>query len=588
MNVLVSSEKPSPEIADSPFRSPAALLQARSVAIVGASERAKWPVRIFRQLTDFGFPGRVYPINPQRSEVWGVPCYPGFADLPETPDHALIIIPAESVSAAVEEAALAGVKAVTVYAANIGEGTDPEIQARGTTLVDICKRNGIMLAGPNCMGANSLHERYFVYPNADLCKVPAGTVGAVFQSGGTLQFWCKASAERGVKFSYAISSGNELGLDLADYVNFLVEADNTKVIVLFIEGIRRGTAFMAAAAKALAIGKPIVAIKTGRSEKSRETARSHTGAIAGDYAVFAAMCERYGILHCDSLDDMTELTLALSAGRLPRGPRVGFITSSGGIVDLLHDYIEDVGVIETPNFSPSTEAQVRQHVLPQVEMKNPLDAGIPSTVQAAAAICSAVLNDPNVDMLAWAADRKPSEWTLLRDVFAASDKPVIAFARMNSAVGLQGGEFQSDLGIPFLQGLQPMVRVLRNLAFYAARAKQHIEPLPRPGGDADFPDDGALQLALASHGITPAKNVLAHNPQQAAAAATQIGFPVALKIVSPEISHKTEFGGVRLGLADAAAVEREARLNAAVSKTAVGLVLTGGSNPSLSASFRWT
>jgi acetyltransferase len=537
------------------FRSPHQLLQARSVAIVGASERAKWPVRIFSQLRDFGFPGRAYPINPHRSEVWGVRCYPSFAALPEVPDHALIIIPAEAVPAAVEEAAQAGVKAVTVYAANIGEGSDPATLARGARLTELCDRHGIMLAGPNCMGAISLHEKYFVYPDPELCKVSAGSVGAVFQSGGTLQFWCKAAAERGVKFSYAISSGNEIGLDLADYVNFLVESDNTNVIVLFIEGIRRAATFMAAASKALAAGKPIVAIKTGRSEKSRETARSHTGAIAGDYDVFAAMCERYGIIRSDSLDDMTELALALQGAKFPKGPRVGFVTSSGGMVDLLHDYLEETGSIVAPDFSPATETQIRPHVLPQVQIKNPLDAGIPSNDAAAASICQAVLADPNVDMLAWAADKKPREPALLRTVFDATEKPVIAFARMYSAAGLQGGAFENEVGVPFLQGLRPTLHALAGLAFFAARSGRRIDPLPSPNGQAETLKGAALEQALGRHGLKSPRSVIAQTPEEAAAAAMRIGFPVALKIVSAEISHKTEFGGVRLGLADAGAVK---------------------------------
>ena len=188
------------------------------------------------------------------------------------------------------------------------------------------------------MGLNALREKNFGYPNADLCGMTPGSVAFVTQSGGTVQYSASIGAHRGICFNYLVSSGNELSVDLADYVNFFAEDESTRVIALFIEGIRRPQAFMAAAAKALAAGKPIVAIKTGKSQKARDSAKSHTGAIAGDYGAFTAMCERYGIVVCQSLDDMIETLLVFQAGRLPKGPRVGWITTSGGTVDLLYDY----------------------------------------------------------------------------------------------------------------------------------------------------------------------------------------------------------------------------------------------------------
>src|SRR5262249_48345400 len=152
---------------------------------------------------------------------------------------------------------------------------------------------------------------------------------------------------------------------------------NTKVIALFIEGVRRPEIFMQAAARALVAGKPIIAVKTGKSRKSVEAAQSHTGAISGDYDVFRAMCERYGIVHCHSLDDMGELMLVFQAGRLPKGPRVGWVTTSGGTVDLLYDYLDDSRGITSPDFSDETKQKIRHLVPAEIGLKNPLDAGIP-------------------------------------------------------------------------------------------------------------------------------------------------------------------------------------------------------------------
>ena len=221
------------------------------------------------------------------------------------------------------------------------------------------------------MGINALREKNFGYPNAELCELTPGSVAFVTQSGGTVQYIASMGAHRGVNFNYLISSGNELSVDLADYVNYFAEDDATRVIALFVEGIRRPQAFMAAAAKALAAGKPIVAIKTGKSQKARDSAQSHTGAIAGDYGAFTAMCERYGIVVCQTLDDMIEMLLVFQAGRLPKGPRVGWVTTSGGTVDLLFDYLEEMGGIVTPEFDAATKARLRPLVSHELDVEEP-------------------------------------------------------------------------------------------------------------------------------------------------------------------------------------------------------------------------
>ena len=292
------------------------------------------------------------------------------------------------------------------------------------------------------MGSYSYRERLFAYPNTELCSVPPGPIGCIFQSGGTLQFWLKSAAERGMGFSYAVSSGNEADLDLADFLDFLVDDPHTKQIVLFIEGIRRPQAFMRAAARALEAGKPILAIKTGATQKSRSAAQSHTGAIGGDYAAYLAMCERYGIVNCRSLDDLLETALAFQCGRLPKGPRIGFVTTSGGTVDLLYDYAETEGAV-IPEFSAATNAALMPHMQEGILPKNPLDTGIPTTLKVAADQCEIVARDPNVDIVAWASPLpgKGGSWDdvhELRRLLAATDKPIIAFGRMIHQMTAEG------------------------------------------------------------------------------------------------------------------------------------------------------
>src|SRR5205807_7256252 len=337
------------------FRSPASVLRPGSVAMVGASERGAWQRLIYRNLQDYGYPGRVLLVNPRQQEVYGRRCYPSLRELPEPVEHAMVIVPAAGVADVLADADAAGVRSATVYAAAMGDGQDPESKRRGAWLKDFLTRSKLRVAGPNCMGAHSYRERLFAYPNSELGRFPAGPVGCIFQSGGTLQFWLRSGADRGLRFSYGISSGNEADLDLADYLNFLIDDPHTRQIALFIEGIRRPTAFMHAAGRALEAGKPILAIKTGATAKSQAAAQSHTGASGGDYPAYLAMCERYGICNCGSLDDMVETALAFQGGRLPKGPRMGFVTTSGGTVDLLYDYAATEGAA-MPDFADATKA----------------------------------------------------------------------------------------------------------------------------------------------------------------------------------------------------------------------------------------
>ncbi|MDB5594751.1 MAG: hypothetical protein JWM36_1712 [Hyphomicrobiales bacterium] len=544
------------------FRSADSVLRARSLALVGASERGRWPAQIVGALREHGFPGKLYLVNPRQSTVFGEKAYPSLRDLPEPVDHAMIIVPATAVTDVLEDAAARGLRSATIYAGGVGDGEDPASQARGAWVREFLTRTPLRLAGPNCMGAHSFREKLFAYPNPELAALEPGSVGCVFQSGGTLQFFMKTAASRGLRFSYGISSGNEIDLDLADYVNFLVDDEHTRQIVLFVEGIRRPRAFMHAAARALACGKPILTIKTGATARSREAAQSHTGAIAGDYAAYLAMCERYGIVNCANLDDLVETTLAFQTTRRPRGPRIGFVTTSGGTVDMLYDYVESEGAT-LASFSPETDRALRPYMQDEIKPRNPLDVGIPSTLQAAADLCAIVAADDGVDMLAWAGqlpERRTKTWqdtTPLRDMLASTDKPVLGFARMTYQVSAEGQGLQDEVGFPFLQGLQPTLRAMNALWFHAAR--QGREPLtPHPAPHSEL-TPANLYETLVRYGIHAPRSETAATPQAAAEAAARIGFPVALKIRSPDILHKTEAGGVALDLRDGAAVRDAAR-----------------------------
>ena len=534
------------------FRSAVSTLQPASLAIVGASERARWPSEIFKNLREFGFPGRIALVNPRQHEVFGQRCFASLRDLPEPVDHALVIVPAAAVPNVLLDAEAGGVKSATVYASMIGDGEDPESIKRGEWLKQFVAGSRLRVAGPNCMGAYSYRERVLGYPNAELCALAPGPVACIFQSGGLIQFWMKAAAERGLRFSYCITSGNEPDLGLADYLDFVIDDVATHQVVLFIEGIRRPATFMHAAGRALAMGKPILAIKSGATASSQAAAHSHTGAIAGDYAAYLAMCERYGIVNCRTLDDLVETALAFEGGRLPKGPRIGFVTTSGATVDLLHDYAEAEDVA-MPDFTDTTKAALLPLMQAGIAPRNPLDVGIPSTMAIAADTCATAAADANIDMVAWAAPmpRKADAWgdvAPLRQLLGRTDKPVVAFGRVISQVSDLQIASQQAAGIPFLQGIVPTIRALNGLWFHAAR-RGRPPPVPAPPSRS-FLSPQNFEATLARYGIALPKGQAVENAAEAAAAAERIGFPVALKIRSLDILHKTEVGGVALDLRD--------------------------------------
>ena len=485
------------------FRSAASTLQARSLAIVGASERAAWPSMIYKNLREFGYPGRIAFVNPRQTEVFGQRCYPSLRDLPEPVDHALVIVPATFVPDVLKDGEATGVKSATVYSAMMGDGDEPESKARGAWLKDFVAKSRLRVAGPNCMGAYSFRERLMGYPNTDLCSLEPGSVACLFQSGGTIMFWMRSAADRGLRYSYCVTSGNEPDLGLEDYINFVLDDPHTKMVVLFIEGIRRPEAFMHAAGRALAMGKPMLAIKTGITAKSQAASQSHTGAIAGDYAAYLAMCERYGVVNCRSLDDMVETALAFEGGRLPKGPRIGFITTSGGTVDLLYDYAEQEGAA-IPDFSDATKATMKPMMQDGIAPKNPLDIGIPPPMDIAAKVCEAAARDPGIDMVAWASPmpRRADAWgdmSPFRRLLDATDKPFLAFGRMIHQVSDQHIETQKAAGFPFLQGQEQTMRALNALWFYGARHGRAPAAVP-PAPPSDL-TPATLDATLARYGI---------------------------------------------------------------------------------------
>ena len=272
-----------------------------------------------------GFPGQARSVNPKRRELWGRPVFPNFAAIPEPVDLALTIIPSPGIPDTLAEGAANGLKCALIYAAQFGEGGDAEGMRRAQAVKALCDTHGLRISGPNCMGSVALREKLLLYPAKRVRALRPGAVGVVFQSGGTFQFWLQQASLRGL-ISPTPCRAATSSISISPTTSASWSTTSTRrSSSAWSRAWRRPHAFMAAAEKALAGRKPIILLKVGRSERGKAATASHTGALAADDAVFDAVCRKYGIVRCPSLDDLMETCLAFAAGRLPKGPRIAMV-----------------------------------------------------------------------------------------------------------------------------------------------------------------------------------------------------------------------------------------------------------------------
>jgi len=536
------------------------LLRARSVAIVGASPKGRWPMGIYRNLKKAKYNGKIFLINPNYQEIADDPCYPNLAALPEVPEHLLMLIPTKAVLGTLEEAAKLGSRAATIYSAGFGEGDDPKGKERAQQMKELCQRTGLVICGPNCMGSFSLPDGLWSFPTP-VPLLNQGPVGLIFQSGGSLGNWIKGAAERGIGFSYAVSSGNEVSLDMVDYLSFMVADSETKVILLMAEGIRRPQEFMVVARQALQASKPILVVKLGRSEMGKRQAISHTGALAGSDEVFDAVCKRLGLVRCPTLEDLTEMTLAFLPGRLPRGGRAAIVVNSGGMKGLLCDHIEELGT-QLAELQEATKQAIRPLIPAELVVENPLECGVAGfgDEQNFVNIVKLHAEDDGVDLLAIHGELPRGETRepkLFKNLAATTDKPILAFARSTYSCTDESRAFQEEAEIPFLQAIKPTLRALAGLGLYGERKLRGIPSLPAATGEEKDVWGDRLETLLHDHGIGFPRQALAASATDAAEKADDIGYPVVLKLVAPEIVHKTESGAVILGLTTGLQVEAQ-------------------------------
>ena len=550
------------------------LFTPRSIAVIGASPNGGAGSIVLRNMQRLGYTGTVYPINPKYKEIFGYPCYASLRDLPAPADCAAVLLGSRSLLPMLEEAHAAGVKGVWGFASGFAE-TGGEGRAMQRRIHDFCHESGLLFCGPNCVGYANITDKTCMYSAPLPQAFRPGDIGVIAQSGAVLL--ALGNANRMAGFSRLISSGNEAALGLADYMDYLVDDDATHVIALFIETIRDPEAFAAACSRAAEKGKPVIALKVGRSELACRVAATHTGAIAGNDRTLDAFFRRWNVIRVNTLDELLETSILFSGlrGAPTTSRRVGMSTVSGGEMGMLADICSDYGL----EFSPLSEegkAGLRSVLPPYAPLANPLDAwGSGDLKEAYPASLSILAREPAVDLLIVSQDMPSNmadeQIAQFSDVAAAavraradSGKPVVVVSNISGGIEPSIRKILDDGGVPALQGSTEGVGAVAAWLDWNRPLPEETEaPLPLPtdllaeldtcGGIVPY----ALSTRVLAHfGITALCERLTQTPEEAKAAAEAIGYPVALKGISPDITHKTETGLVKLNIADAGALRQ--------------------------------
>ena len=543
----------------------------QSIAVLGASpDIHRIRGRLLHQLRENGFPGRILPINPSYQEIEGLRCYPSVAAVGEPIDLALIAIPAAGVAAAVEECGKAGVKNTMIISSGFAEdsGSSNDMQA---VLIEAARRTGIRACGPNCEGyynalgrvATTFSPTVETKDDDGQTRVSDKRIGVIAQSGGIGFALFNRGKTAGLGFSYVISTGNEADLNMADFLDYMVEDEHTAAVMLFCEAIRSGPGFVSALRKARAMGKPIIAIKVGRTDAGTRATASHTASLSGSYTAYHAIFERYGVIEAEDADEAVAIAGVMLTCPLPKGRRVGIITPSGGGGAWMADTLSMHG-LTVPALSADTQASLRKLMPSYGASGNPVDvtAQGSQTGPSMMTVMEQLASSDEIDMLVLVTSltsptRSSLDAARIKAVAERCGKPMTVWTY--TVPSEFGRNSAAGCGL-FLHS------ILRNVGVAFAKLAGYAEALQRPLPDAAQPlaanlDDG-LPLVVPEYQakqvlaawLPPAREILARSSADAADAATSLGFPVVLKVQSPDLPHKTEAGGVRLGLADAAAV----------------------------------
>jgi acyl-CoA synthetase (NDP forming) len=561
------------------------LFRPASVAVIGASPTPGNPRNsLLRALIKHGFEGRIYPVTPTHGEVDGLKAYKSLADLPETPDVALIITPAKTVPGLIEECGAKGVRNAIVFSAGFEESSEGKQYA--AQLADAARRHGVTVIGPNCQGVWSVRSKAMLtYSPAaiSLEQLRHAPIAIVSQSGALAGALCGSLNRNGLGCSYMVSVGNETVFDALDALNWVVDQDDVKVVAVYIEGLQRADRILRIAERARQRGVRIVLLKAGRSELGQQTTASHTGKMASAHAVYADVLSQAGVLSLNSLAELLSAVEVLSFMPLPRRTGdaqggVSILSSSGGAAALLADHSSDGGV-PMAHFSAAT-AQRLNDLLPEfARAANPIDlTGQINTVKNLFSnTCLTVAEDPRTEAVVVqhaSSGRKylQEDGEVYKRV--ARDLPVI-ISFVGDVLPVETRQEYREAGV--LLSPEPAATVhslamLYRLASYQSLPAQVSRPLP---AQRAAPRGWAQTMAFCEEaGVTPAKWLILEPSDRAATACVALRYPLVVKVLPSESEHKTELGLVKLRVGSAEEVDRlAAEFRARLGKPEAGILV---------------
>jgi len=549
-----------------------AFFKPRNIAVIGASrEPEKVGHRVFRNLVDSGFEGGLYPVNPRAEEILGLKCYRSATDIPGDVDLAVIVVPAKIVPEAAKECGVKGVKGIVVISAGFSE-TGREGVLLERELLSICHEHNMRVQGPNCLGIISTQCRM----NASFAGATphSGNVAFVSQSGAlgsTIMNW---ALQNNVGFTSFVSLGNEADLNAADFLEALAEDEQTRAIGLYIEGVKEGHRFLEVAGNVTA-KKPVIALKAGTTDVGARAVSSHTGSLAGSNTAFSAAFMKTGVLRVDSLEEMFDLVLAFEGQPIPKGKSVLIITNGGGPGILAADACEKNG-LDLPLLEYETAEGLRRALPSHASVNNPVDLLGDADEGRYRLALKAGLKSPNVDAIMviltpQAVTPVEKVAKVVAETNRSWDKPVIA-AFMGLGDDCAAIRDLLKNNVPNYEFPESAAYVLKRMYDYSLVLGSSREEPPefldanesevrrtlsraREEDRLNLTVEESFQIAQAC-GISIPRAAVARSRKESGEIADSLGYPVVMKIVSPEILHKTDFGGVVLNVGTREEAER--------------------------------
>ncbi len=545
------------------------MVNPRSIAVVGATERMQYGGRFLSSVLRARDRVRVYPVNPRYEELMGVPCYPSVGDLPESPDLVGIIVPYHRVIAVLRECAEKGAGSAIVISAGFAERGTEERRVLQEELGVLARETGVRISGPNCLGIANVRDNIWACSTSSVTDVDmiGGNVALVCQSGASAfgPFLSRAVARR-IGYSYIVSTGNEADLETTDFVRYLLDDDDTRVIAMFIEGFKDPRKFLEVAKMAAEKGTPIVAIKIGRSEPGTVAARSHTAAITGADEVYEAAFRQYGVIRVHDWDKLLEVSQLLADGRAPKRHGVALVSHSGGVCSLTADVFGQAE-LELPGLTDHARDGINDILQGFGWAANPADITGHANRDTVAPIMEYMINEPEVGALVVASSASEAQAQHIVDLRAGHDE-LVAFLYTGNELGESTGlETLRNAHIPVFHSPENLAYALRQLHDYHSWRKGRMRSGFARARPASPDVLATAEELLSSHrgalGEHEAKKLLdlwgiqttlerrASTVEEASVAAREIGYPVVLKVESPDILHKTEAGALRLDIRDA-------------------------------------